>query len=88
VSYRRSADGTCGVDDGNAASAGALDAPIVSIAPQSPQNILPDGFAAPHAVQRIGRRAPQSPQNFFPSGLTLPQIEQSMPTPNLQRTAA
>jgi hypothetical protein len=81
VSCRRSADdiGAAGRDD--AACAGALDAPMVSAAPQSAQNFLPGGFSAPHAAQRTGRGVPQSPQNFFPSRLAAPQLGHSMPHP-------
>src|SRR5918911_396231 len=95
VSCRRSADGlgaggkaggssarggTAGVGAPVAADACAL--PVsVSAAPQSPQNLLPDGFSAPHAAQRSGSGTPQSPQNLFPSGLAAPQLGQSMPHP-------
>src|SRR5215469_16214277 len=73
VSCRRSADDIGAAAGGDAASAGALDARMVSAAPQSAQNFLPGGFSAPHAMQRTGWGAPQSPQNFFPSRLTAPQ---------------
>ena len=52
----------------------------VSAAPQWPQNLLPAGFSAPHAAQRIGSCAPQSPQNFIPAKIALPQLGQSMPS--------
>src|ERR671932_163898 len=83
VSWRRSAEGfrADGKADGSTTHGAAGVDPrafAVSAAPQSPQNLLPDGFSAPHAAQRTGSGAPQSPQNFFPSGLTLPQLGQSM----------
>jgi hypothetical protein len=96
VSWRRSAEelGTGGKVDGSATrSTVGVDAPAaadtcappvrVSAVPQSPQNLLPDGFSAPHAAQRTGNGAPQSPQIFFPSQLALPQLGQSMPHLNL-----
>src|SRR5262249_33654083 len=81
VSCRRSADDIGAAGRGDAASAGPVDARMVSAAPQSAQNFLPDGLSAPHAVQRTGRGAPQSPQNFFPSRLAAPQLGHSMPHP-------
>src|SRR5215472_5272707 len=83
VSCRRSADDIGAADRGEADSAGALDAPMVSATPQSAQNFLPGGFSAPQAVQRTdrGRGVPQSPQNFFPSRLAAPQLGHSMPHP-------
>jgi hypothetical protein len=74
LSWRRSADDTSATDRGDAASAAAVAARIVSAAPQSAQNFLPGGFSAPHAVQRDGGGVPQSPQNFFSSGLAAPQL--------------
>jgi hypothetical protein len=53
----------------------------VSAAPQSPQNLLPDGLSASHAGQRTNSGAPQSPQTLLPFGLTLPQLGQSMSQP-------
>jgi hypothetical protein len=53
----------------------------VSAAPQSPQNLLPDGLSASHAAQRTNSGAPQSPQTLLPFGLTLPQLGQSMSHP-------
>nr|WP_245320431.1 hypothetical protein [Bradyrhizobium lablabi] len=53
----------------------------VSAAPQSPQNLLPDGLSAPHAGQRKISGAPQWPQILLPSGLTLPQLGQSISHP-------
>ena len=49
-----------------------------SAAPQLPQNLVPEGFSAPHAVQEGSSDAPQSPQNFLPVGLEIPQLGQSM----------
>src|SRR6266702_173738 len=84
VSWRRSAEelGKGSKVDGSATrttvgvdAPGAADtrvAPVgMSAAPQSPQNLLPDGFSAPHAAQRTSSGAPQSPQTFFPSRLVL-----------------
>src|ERR671933_1767904 len=84
VSWRRSAEGlrADGQADGSTTHGAAGVDPralAVSVAPQSPQNLLPDGFSAPHAAQRTGSATPQSPQNFFPSGLALPQLGHSMP---------
>jgi hypothetical protein len=94
VSWRRSAEelgagdkvegsGTrATVDVDTPAAADTRAAPVgMSAAPQSPQNLLPDGLSAPHAGQRKDSGAPQSPQTFLPSGLTLPQLGQSMPHP-------
>src|SRR5215472_18349675 len=83
VSCRRSADDIGAADRGEADSAGALDAPMVSATPQSAQNFLPGGFSAPQAVQRTdrGRAVPQSPQNLFPSRLAAPQLGHFMPHP-------
>jgi hypothetical protein len=96
VSWRRSAEelGPGGKVDGSATrSTVRVDAPaaadvcapsvLVSAVPQSPQNLLPDGFSAPHAAQRTGSGAPHSPQTFFPSQLALPLLGQSMPHLNL-----
>jgi hypothetical protein len=70
------------VDVDTPAAADIRAAPVgMSAAPQSPQNLLPDGLSAPHAGQRKDSGAPQSPQTFLPSGLTLPQLRQSMPHP-------
>jgi hypothetical protein len=55
-------------------------APVgISVAPQSPQNLLPDGFSDPHAPQRTDSGLPQSRQTFLPSGLALPQLGHFMP---------
>src|SRR6476661_1297362 len=81
VSCRRSADDIGAADRGDAASAGALNTRMLNAAPQSAQNFLPGGFAAPHAVQRTGRGVPQSPQKFFPSKLAARQLGHSMPHP-------
>jgi hypothetical protein len=53
----------------------------VSAAPQSPQNLLPDGLFAPHAGQRENSGVPQSPQASLSSGLILPQLGQFMGHP-------
>src|SRR4051812_16404648 len=87
VSWRRSAEepGAGGKADGSAtrgtlradarAAANARAPPVgVSAAPQSPQNLLSDGFSAPHTAQRTDSGARQWPQTFFPSGLALPQL--------------
>src|SRR5215471_16724814 len=79
VSCRRSADDIGPAGRGDAVSAGAPDARMVSAAPQSEQNFLSGGFSVPQAVQRTGRGVPQSPQNFFPSKLAAPQLGHSMP---------
>src|SRR5512140_2399906 len=96
VSWRRSAEelGTDGKVGGSAtrstvgvgapAAADTCAPPVrVSAVPQSPQNLLPDGFSAPHAAQCTGSGAPQLPQTFFPSRLALPLLGQSMPHLNL-----
>ncbi|HET9445201.1 MAG TPA: hypothetical protein VFO35_03030, partial [Steroidobacteraceae bacterium] len=49
-----------------------------SAAPQLPQNLVPEGFSAPHAAQESSSDVPQSPQNFLPVGLEIPQLGQSM----------
>src|SRR5262252_10546004 len=79
VSCRRSADDIGAAGRGSAASAGALDTPMASAAPQSTQNFLPGGFSAPHAAQRTGSGVPHLPQNFLPSGLAAPQLRHFMP---------
>ena len=56
----------------------------VSAAPQSPQNLLPDGLSASHAAQRTNSGALQPPQTLLPFGLTLPQLGQSMSHPIIQ----
>jgi hypothetical protein len=91
VSWRRSAE-ELGADEevegcatgakvgADTRAAGA--APIgMSAAPQSPQNLLPDGLSAPHAGQRKNSSAPQSPHTLLLSGLTLPQLGQSISHP-------
>jgi len=96
VSWRRSAEELCGGGkaDGSAtrgtlgvevrAAADARALPVgISAAPQSPQNLLLDGFSAPHTAQRTGSGAPQSLQILLPSVLALPQLGQSMPHLNL-----
>jgi hypothetical protein len=94
VSCRRSAE-ELGVDDkvegsvtrttvdvdGRAAADSRAASVGVSAAPQSPQNLLPDGLSASHAAQRTNSGAPQSPQTLLPFGLTLPQFGQSMSHP-------
>ena len=79
VSCRRSADAT---GRGDAARVCALDARMVSAAPQSTQNLLPGGFSAPYAMQRTAKGVPQSPQNY------LPQLGHSMPHLIDQRLSA
>src|SRR6266702_1400085 len=67
------------VDLDTRAAADTRAAPVgMSAAPQSPQNLLPDGLSAPQARQRKDSGAPQT---FLPSGLTLPQLGQSMSHP-------
>src|ERR1700754_1934034 len=94
VSWRRSAE-ELGVDENAEGSVTCTTADVdvrgpadssaaavsVSAAPQSPQNLLPDGLSAPHALQRKISGAPQSPQILLPSGFTLPQLGQSMSHP-------
>jgi hypothetical protein len=94
VSCRRSAE-ELGVDDkvegsvtrttvdvdGRAAADSRAASVGVSAAPQSPQNLLPDGLSASHAAQRTNSGAPQSPQTLLPFGLALPQFGQSMSHP-------
>jgi hypothetical protein len=92
VSWRRAAvelgaggkiDGSDSRGTGHIAPPAAADtraAPVgISVAPQSPQNLLPDGFSDPQAAQRTDSGRPQSWQTFFPSGLALPQLGHSMP---------
>jgi len=50
-------------------------------APQSPQNLLPNGLSDSQAEQRKNIGAPQSRQTFLPSGLMLLQLGQSMSHP-------
>jgi hypothetical protein len=47
---------------------------VLRLAPQSPQNCLPDGLSLPQAGQIERSAAPHSPQNFLPSGLPLPHF--------------
>jgi hypothetical protein len=51
-------------------------APPVIGAPQSPQNLLPGGFAAPQVVHADASGVPQSPQNRFSAGFSAPQLGQ------------
>ena len=48
-------------------------------APQSPQNLFPGGFSAPHVEQPRARALPQSPQNRLATGFSAPQLHTQTP---------
>jgi hypothetical protein len=62
-------DATAGVE---------ADAPAVSSAPQSPQNLCPGGLAAPQEEQSAARALPHEPQNLWPAGFSVPQFEHAL----------
>jgi hypothetical protein len=51
-----------------------------NLVPQSPQNLLSAGFAAPQAAQRRTTAAPHCPQNFLCSGTSAAQFVQCIRT--------
>src|SRR5215216_8116088 len=51
-----------------------------NLIPQSPQNLLRAGFAAPQAAQRRTTAAPHCPQNFLCSGTSAAQFVQCIRT--------
>ena len=54
--------------------------PACNRLPQSPQNLLGAGFAAPQARQRRTAAAPHKPQNFLCAGTSAAQFEQCIRT--------
>lgn len=60
----------------------------VSRVPQSPQNLAPSGFLAPHTGQPLASRAPHSMQNLRPASFSVRHSEQITAPKAYQRSGA